>query len=662
VPVPVLAELQRRRVFRALVGYGIASFAVLQIIEPVMHGLHWPEAVLSYVVVALAIGFPVVVSLAWIFDVNAGRVERTAPANGLRGVRLALLLAGIGMISAAPGVAWYFFLRPTGAGMPAAAANRRSIAVLPFASLSVGEENKYFADAIHIEILGELAKLSDLKVISRTSVLQYREGARNLREIGEELGVATVLEGSVQRSGTRVRIQAHLMDAASDREIWADRYDRELTDLFLIQTAVAEDIAKALHARLLPEERSRIARQPTANAEAYDLYLRAQEYAQRPLPSPDEVENAVKLYRRAIELDPGFALAHARLARHQSLLYRYRHDHTEGRIADASKEAQLALSLQPDLAEAHEALGLVHHGRRDLARALVEFEIARNGIPEVAAWISDVQQRRARFDDALRSQEQAIALAPRSLNAVGYYYWTLVVLRRYEEAERVLERVSSLDPENRIVPAWKASLALLSKGDAGPAKTLLGELGAQRRPLSWVNPAMIRLLELNPAEAIAALHALPDPLAEPGRFLPKALLSAVSYDAVGDARSARAGYESARIELEGAHADSPGEEVLRCRLGRAYAGLGRKEDALRECGRAVELRPVASDAIEGPILLEQLAAIQAKVGEADAAIATLTGLMAIPALISAPLLRIDPKWAPLRSDPRFRRLAGLASE
>src|SRR6266852_4811453 len=175
------AELKRRRVFRALIGYGIASFAVLQIIEPIMHGLHWSEAVLSYVVVALAIGFPVVVSLAWIFDVNAGRVERTAPANGLRGVRLALLLAGIGMISAAPGVVWYFFVRPAGAGIPAGAANRRSIAVLPFASLSVGEENKYFADAIHIELLGQLAKLSELKVISRTSVLQYREGARNLR-------------------------------------------------------------------------------------------------------------------------------------------------------------------------------------------------------------------------------------------------------------------------------------------------------------------------------------------------------------------------------------------------------------------------------------------------------------------------------------------------
>ena len=662
--LPLLAELQRRRVFRALIGYGIAAFAVLQIIEPIVHGLHWSEAVVSYAVVALAVGFPLVVGLAWIFDVNSGRIERTPPmpSSGLRGVPLALLLVAVGSVAAAPGLAWFFFAHRTRAGHRAGEANRRSIAVLPFASLSAGDENRYFADAIHIELLGQLAKVSDLKVISRTSVLQYRDAARNLRDIGAALGVSTVLEGSVQRAGSRVRIQAQLIDAASDRQIWADRYDRELTDLFLIQTAVAEEIAKALDARLSPAERSQIARQPTANAAAYDLYLRAQEYAQRPLPSPDEVENAEKLYRRAIELDPAFALAHARLARLQSLIYRYRHDHTEGRIADASKEAQLALSLQPDLAEAHEALGLVHHGRRDFAPALVEFEIARKGIPEVAAWISDVQQRRARFDDALRTQEQAMALAPRSLNPLGYYFWTLVLLRRYEKAESLLERVSSFDPENRIISAWKALLAMFSKGDARPAKALLREVGAQKKPLSWVNPALITLLQLNPAEAIAALHVLPDPLAEPGRFLPKSLLSAIAYDAIGDLEHARAGYDAARIELEAEHPDRPGEEVLRCRLGRAYAGLGRKKDALRECGLAVESQPVTSDAVDGPALLEQLAAIQARVGEPDAAIAILAKLMAMPASISAPLLRIDPKWAPLRSDPRFRQLAGLPRE
>ena len=651
---PLFAELNRRRVFRALVAYGIAAFAVLQIIEPIMHGLHWPDAVLSYVVVALALGFPVVVALAWAFDVNAGRIERTAPASsgGWRGVRLALLLLGIGVIAAGPGVAWYF-LRPTRAGA-ASDASRRSIAVLPFASLTAGEENKYFADAIHMELLSQIAKVGDLKVISRTSVLQYREGARNLREIGEALGVSSVLEGSVQRAGNRVRIQAQLIDAGNDRQIWAEHYDRDLTDLFLIQTAVAEEIAKALHARLLPEERSRIARQPTANAEAYDLYLRAQDYAGQWIPSPAEAENAGKLYRRAIELDPNFALAHGRLSRLDTIVYVSRYDRTETRMAEAKREADLALSLQPDLAEGHEALGLVHYvGSRDYSRALAELEIARKGIPDVAAWISEVQLSQGRFDDALRTQEQAITLSPRSLSVLDSYFATLALVRRYAEAERLLERYSALDPEKRIVPALRALLALTWKGDAEPGRAFLRQLAALKEPLPWVHGTTLLLVSLIPAEGLGALHALPEP---------KPLLSAIVYDALGDSLHARAGYEAARTLFEKSLAEHPGDEGVLCNLGRAYAGLGRKDDALRECARAVEKVPVETDASRGRVLLEQLAAIQAKVGESDAAIANLARLMAMPAYISAPLLRIDPKWAPLRSDPRFRKLAGMASD
>ena len=230
--LPLFAELKRRRIFRALVGYGIAAFAVLQIIEPIMHGLRWPDAVLSYVVAALAVGFPVVVGLAWIFDVNAGRMIRTQgdPVGALRGARLLLVLVGIGVLAAAPGVVWYFVVR----GIARTALRDKSIAVLPFASLNAGEDTAYFADGIHGDLLTQLSKIGDLKVISRTSVLQYRTGTRNLRDIGEALGVATVLEGTVQRAGNRVRIEARLSDTHDDRQIWADRYDRELTDVFAI--------------------------------------------------------------------------------------------------------------------------------------------------------------------------------------------------------------------------------------------------------------------------------------------------------------------------------------------------------------------------------------------------------------------------------------------
>src|SRR6266852_5558014 len=308
------AELKRRRVFRALVGYGIAAFAVLQIIEPIMHGLHWPETALSYVVAALAAGFPVVITLAWIFDVKAGRIERTAPAaaaTGPRDVRLPLLLVGIGVVAAAPGVLYYFVLRGSArsisTGGSNSAASKISIAVLPFSNLTAGEENAYFVQGFHDELLRQMGRISDLRVISRTSVLQYKDATRNLREIAEALGVSSIVEGSVQRAGNRVRVEARLIDARSDRQMWGERYDRDVTDIFAIQTAVAEEIAGALHARLSAAQKAQLERKPTQSAEAYDLYLRALEYANRPGAEPRNLEIAEGLYRKAVQMDPSFA-------------------------------------------------------------------------------------------------------------------------------------------------------------------------------------------------------------------------------------------------------------------------------------------------------------------------------------------------------------------
>src|SRR5499433_4381754 len=310
------AELKRRRVVRALVGYGIASFAVLQIIEPVMHGLHWPETVLSYVVVAMAAGFPIVITLAWAFDVKAGRIERTAPAAaaGLKGIRLALLLIAIGVLAAAPGLFYYFVLRGHARGPTASGpgGNVAIIAVLPFASLGSSEENAYFADGFHDELLRQMGRIGDLRVISRTSVMQYKDGTRNLREIADALGVSSVVEGSVQRAGNRVRVEARLIDARSDLQIWSDRYDRDLTDVFAIQTAVAEEIASALHAQLSVAEEAQKNRRATQNTVAYDLYLRVLFYYNLPGNQPDNFAIAERFYRQAIQADPSFALARAR--------------------------------------------------------------------------------------------------------------------------------------------------------------------------------------------------------------------------------------------------------------------------------------------------------------------------------------------------------------
>src|SRR5262249_11280722 len=283
-----------------------------------------------------------------------------AAAIGPRGIRLGLLLVGIGVLSAAPGLFYYFVVRGGGRGFSAersnSASNASSIAVLPFASLSSGEENAYFAQGFHDELLRQLGRISDLRVISRTSVMQYKEGARNLHEIAEALGVSSIVEGSVQRAGNRVRVEASLIDARSDRQMWADRYDRDLTDVFGIQTAVAEEIARTLQARISPAQKAQIERKPTESAAAYDLYLRALEYANRPGPQPDNLEIAERLYRQAIQADSSFALARARLAHVRMRTYWFVTGAPDSVAEEAKQEAEHALRLQPDLPEGHLAL------------------------------------------------------------------------------------------------------------------------------------------------------------------------------------------------------------------------------------------------------------------------------------------------------------------
>lgn len=362
----LISELKRRRVFRALIAWGIAAFAILQIIEPVMHGLHWPDAVLGYVVVALALGFPVVVAVAWTFDV-------AEPAKPFRGRRVAAAVAGIGAIAALPGLAWYFVLRHP-------APRDRSIAVLPFASFGAERDTAYFADGFHDELLRQMARLGDLQVISRTSVLQYKEGARNLREIADALGVSSIVEGSVQRAGNRVRVEARLVDARRDRQLWAESYDRDLTDVFAIESDVAQEVANALRARLSPGEKEQLERPPTQSSEAYDLYLRALEYDSRPDMQPRDLAATETLYRRAIAADPSFALAHARLAR--ALLNRswFVAGTPRSVVDDARHETDEALRLDPNLPQSHLAMGYLHYwGERDYEAALRDFELARAG-------------------------------------------------------------------------------------------------------------------------------------------------------------------------------------------------------------------------------------------------------------------------------------------
>jgi serine/threonine-protein kinase len=375
-------ELQRRRVFRALVGYGVAAFAVLQIAEPIMHGLHWPDAVLSYIVAALALGFPVVVSLAWIFDVKAGRLERTGPSPGLRGVPLAAILVGIGVLTAAPGTVWFFFVRgATKTAAPSSGSEQPlpSIAVLPFVDMSPGKDQEYFSDGIAEEILNVLAQVEGLHVAGRTSSFSFKGKNEDLRAIGQRLGVSAVLEGSVRKSGDRVRITAQMIKVADGFHLWSQNFDRQLTDVFAVQDEIAHAVVAATKLKLMGDKAAVPAGRRAVNPEAYAQFLLGRQLLNRGV--TEDYRRSVDALERAIALEPSYAPAHADLSEALAWLSNATQTGPTDRIEGqrrAVAEAEKAVALAPDLAESYRARGSLRSNllwdwsgaRSDLERAL----------------------------------------------------------------------------------------------------------------------------------------------------------------------------------------------------------------------------------------------------------------------------------------------------
>src|SRR5262244_2768339 len=471
-----------------------------------------------------------------------------------RGIPPTVLLVAIGVLAAAAGLFYHFVLRGNARSLSSEASSA-SVAVLPFASLSTGEENAYFAQGFHDELLRQLGRIGDLRVISRTSVMQYKEGVRNSREIAEALGVSSIVEGSVQRDGNRVRVEARLIDARNDQQVWADRYDRDVTDIFAIQTAVAEEIAGALHARLSAGQKAQIERKPTQNAEAYDLYLRALEYKNRPGNQPDNLAIAEQMYQKAIQADPPFALAHAGLAQVKIAMYFFVAGTPDRAAEGAREEAEQSLRLQPDLPEGHLALGLYYYwGHRDYDQALKELEIARSGVPaEVVAFIGYVQRRRGRFDEAIRDLQEAARLDPRLPNLLVDLALSLWFTRRYEEADRMLNRALTIAPDLLWAASVKARVHEAWRGDTTLAKEVLREARGRVDPRGLVGPPewIIDLSRHYPREGISLLDSIEaEAIIGQDAVYPKVFLYAVAHEALGDADLARREYEAALPSLE----------------------------------------------------------------------------------------------------------------
>jgi len=555
----------------------------------------------------------------------------------------------------------------------------KSIAVLPFENRSEDKANAYFTDGVQDEILTDLAKIADLKVISRTSVMQYKSGApRNLREIGQQLGVAHVVEGSVQRAANKVRVNAQLLDARTDAHLWAQTYDRDLADVFAIQSEIAKAIADQLQAKLSPNEKKAIEQPPTTDLAAFDLYSRAKTLVLTAGLSatgePDE-RKAIELLDEAVKRDPSFFDAYCQLAyAHEQLYAITGFDHTPARLALAEAAVQAATRLRPDAAETHLARAqYLYNGLRDYAGALAELEIARRGLPndprlfELTGYIL---RRRGQQEEGLRNLERAAELDPRNFNTLQQIALSYQALGRYAETIAALDRASAIVPDNAETRANRELFYLCWKADTRPLRQTIDAILAQG-PGAIASAAdtwfFCALAERDPAAAERALVALGDnpwlsnesPIILSHSF-GEGLLARMTKD---EAR-ARTAFEAARVQQEKIVQAQPDYGPALCVLGLIDAALGRKDLALDEGRRAIALTPLEKDVINGSRVLQYFAITAAWAGEKELALQQLEAGLRAPfasEMLSYGALKLLPVWDPLRGDPRFEKIvASLA--
>lgn len=549
-----------------------------------------------------------------------------------------------------------------------AAVPEKSIAVLPFENRSDEKENAFFADGVQDEILNDLAKVADLKVISRTSVMQYKSGVtRNLREVAKALGVAHVLEGSVQRAGGRVRVNAQLIDARTDRHLWAEKYDRDLADVFAMQSEIAEQIASELKAKLSPHEKAAIEERPTDDLAAYDLYLRAKNLIDAISFSTLAKENlleATRLLEKAVARDKTFLLAYYQLARAHDQTYFLGIDHTLARLAAADAAVQTALRLGPHSGEAHLALAQhLYWGYREYDRARQELAVAQRALPnEPLAFLlaGYIDRRQGRWDESIREMERALELDPRNLFILQQISFSYQNLRRFKDMAASLDRVLAIAPKDINTRVRRATVDLEWRADLRPLHSVIEGIIAEDPGAAtsltdqWFT---LVLRERDGAAARRFLAAIPaEGIETDGLHLPKAWYAAYIARALGDSDAARAAFTAARAEVEKTVREQPAYAQPLSLLGIIDAGLGRKEDAIREGKQAVELLPVSKDAMTGAALLGNLALIYAWTGEIEQACNQLAALTAIPSGLNYGELRLDPAWDPLRGDPRFDKI------
>jgi TolB-like protein/Tfp pilus assembly protein PilF len=673
-PTKFFTELKRRNVYRAAVAYGVVAWFLTQLTTQVFPFFEIPNSAVRFVVMVLAVGFPIAMLLSWLYEFTPEGVVRTEDldpvqarsAQRVTGRILDFIIIGVLLLVIAMLVLGRLpFYRQTAESIP-----QKSIAVLSFENRSEDKANAYFADGIQDEILTRLSKIADLKVISRTSTQQYQNKPRNLDEIAKQLGVAHVLEGSVQKSGDTVRVNVQLIRAVDDSHLWADTFDRKLTDVFSVESDVAKAIADQLRAKLTSPEEHVITAKPTDNTEAYVAYLRGVAYTLKPTTNATIV-GAQKYLSEAVRLDPKFALGWALLSGTDALGYVSQNlQPTLALREEARQAAETALRLQPNLGEALWANGNYHYVfLKDYDTAVRYFDQARQFLPNssrIFESLAVVTRRQGQWGQSEVYFNEAERLDPRNVNLLTQHARSYIHLRRFPEALRKLDQVLNITPDDMDTIAQQAAIAQ-GEGDLPRAAALLAPLhpGADDAPVLETQVYQA-ILERRPARVVPRLKEI---LAKPAPALgfyngELRFWLGWAQEVAGDHAAAQESWRQARSELESFLKEQPDNYYLIGDLALTNMGIGDKAAAFAFVEKMRGVVPIEKDAIEGPAQIEILARVAAQMGEPDRAIAALEKLLSIPyegpqtsALPLTPaLLRLDPMFDPLRADPAFQKL------
>jgi TolB-like protein/Tfp pilus assembly protein PilF len=623
------------------------------------------------VIVAMMLGFPIAMLLAWVYELTPEGIvrEEDVEPSARKSAGRILNFTIIGVLLVAVALLLYGRLPSrSSSGEPIP---EKSIAVLPFANFSDDKQNAFFADGIQDDILTALAQIGGLRVISRSSVMQFRDPAAHpLREIGKLLGVANLLEGSVRRAGDRIVVNVQLIDVLKDRHLWANRYERTLADSLGLQGELAAEIANELRVTLSPNEKAIIETKPTDNSDAYVVYLQANQIERNPDTLLEDYKKAEQLYLKAIELDPKFALAHARLASTCAEIFHY-YEPLDSWKKKARSSADAALRLQPNLGEAHLALGqCIYWFDQNYDGALAEFDTALRLAPnnsEIGGLVAAIERRQGKWDECVKAYQKISKLDPQNPNITRNLLFTYTSMRRWPEAAREAERMQAMAPASLVAKTQRGYVDFWWKGDTRPLKSILAEIPEEIDPDGAVSSCRwdAAMIERDYAAAARVLEIF-----KPDEFsylnagtTPKSFCQGCIYLAQGDAARARKFFETARSKFEAAVKESPDSAGRHANLGLVNAFMNRKDDAIREARRAVELNPESKDALDGALMSAYLALVYVRVGEKDLSFPLIERLLKTPGpvdsadySITANDLKYRWEWDPIRNDPRFQKL------